>query len=168
MIHFEEDTSIYFKRNKEYILKIQEQLEGFQFEGECNSFGYDILAKNSDFTQTKIYFKKAQYSGKILDTHYNYQVLIHANISNNRVELTIEKSNLKRFLMSSDFRKKFSNPLYVKSKNLSEQNLMKVYQFVNVEKIDSVKVIDWKLEIKIFKKKENPLEILQFFLKELF
>lgn len=168
MIYFEEDVSIYFKRNKEYILKIQEQLDDFQFEGECNSFGYKVFAKNYDYTQTKIEFHKAQFAGKSLSTHYNYQVLVNANISNNRVELIVEKSNLKRFLMTSDCKMKFTKPFFVKSSHLSEESLSKIYNFIIKEEIDSVKVKDGKLEIKIFKKKENPLEILQFFQKELF
>jgi len=167
MIHFEENSSIYFKRNKDYILKIKEQLKDFKLEGECNSFGYNIVARNNDYTQTNFSFIKTHFTSKGTNTHHNYCITINFHLINNRIQIHIEKSKLKRFLMSSDLKKQFDTPYFVKFQNFSEQKIAEIFNFMKKENIASVSVKRGNVEIEIFQKKENPLEILEFFQSKL-
>ncbi len=166
MIHFEEDSSPFFIENKKFANHLEHILKDFKIEGECNSFGFDLVATKNDNQKLLVlkFLKKTPSRNSIYfqgDGTDNISTEILVEHIYRPGEITISDNPLKRILLSSDLKKEIPSPFFIDSKDLPKEKLMQIIHIFKDEKLYFLNFENKKLTIKINRALENPIEMIE-------
>jgi len=166
MIHYEVEDSPFYKANKNYCLQIENRLKELNIvaDGFCNSFGYEIKA---DFERKGITYKlevlktQSTRNGVIWPENAKDYAGLRINIGglNKKHRLHIGRNSVKRFFITSQFRKVIPSPYFV-SANMNSNEVEQIIKEITTNDINDLNINNGNLHLKIHKATNSPVDIL--------
>lgn len=157
MVDFQESDSQFYVANKNFIEEILFGLNGFQFQGWCNAYGYDVEGRRqNDTLNFTVIFKKHQTTQNgifiPLNAHVNSESLFVVNGINSEVKFRIGKNWFLHLIhwQSKDLKN---------NKSLTQDQIEAVNSFMKMNQFNKMSIKKGELLLKMDNSTQNPIEL---------